>query len=85
MEQNRIERVSIALKPNVYNTFRNLVNTVSNTLGEYVDNAVQSFLDSKDQIATVEPGGSPHNVSNVLREFAIVWMLNVCSSAPGTP
>ena len=49
MEQNRIERVSIALKPNVYNTFRNLVNTVSNTLGEYVDNAVQSFLDSKDQ------------------------------------
>lgn len=56
MEQNKIERVSIALKPNVYNTFRNLVNTVSNTLGEYVDNAVQSFLDNKDQIAEVEPG-----------------------------
>ncbi len=56
MDQNRIERVSIALKPNVYNTFRNLVNTVSNTLGEYVDNAVQSFLDNKDQIAAIEPG-----------------------------
>ncbi len=56
MGQNKIERVSIALKPNVYNTFRNLVNTVSNTLGEYVDNAVQSFLDNKDRIVSVEPG-----------------------------
>ena len=37
----QINTVSIALKPNVYSTFRNLNNTVSNTLGEYVDNAVQ--------------------------------------------
>lgn len=55
MEQNKIEKVSIALKPNVYSTFRNLVNTVSNTLGEYVDNAVQSFLDNKNQISAIEP------------------------------
>ena len=46
----QIERVSIALKPNVYNTFRNLNNTVSNTLGEYVDNAVQSFIDHKKEL-----------------------------------
>lgn len=44
MEMKQINKVSIALKPNVYSTFRNLNNTVSNTLGEYVDNAVQSFL-----------------------------------------
>ena len=55
MAQEKIEKVSIALKPNVYNTFRNLVNTVSNTLGEYVDNAVQSFLDNKERIILVEP------------------------------
>lgn len=50
-----IDNVSIALKPNVYNTFRNLVNTVPNTLGEYVDNAVQSFITHKDEIRKVEP------------------------------
>lgn len=55
MTKEKIEKVSIALKPNVYNTFRNLVNTVSNTLGEYVDNAVQSFLDNKEKITTIEP------------------------------
>lgn len=47
MEMKQINKVSIALKPNVYSTFRNLNNTVSNTLGEYVDNAVQSFFDTK--------------------------------------
>lgn len=52
----QIERVSIALKPNVYNTFRNLNNTVSNTLGEYVDNAVQSFIDHKKEL--LETDGS---------------------------
>lgn len=50
-----IDNVSIALKPNVYNTFRNLVNTVPNTLGEYVDNAVQSFITHRDRIRKVEP------------------------------
>ena len=37
-----INKVSIALNTRVYNTFRNLVNTIPNALGEYVDNAVQS-------------------------------------------
>lgn len=50
----QIEKVSIALKPNVYSTFRNLNNTVSNTLGEYVDNAVQSYLSHKEEILSVE-------------------------------
>ena len=50
MEMKQINKVSIALKPNVYSTFRNLNNTVSNTLGEYVDNAVQSFLNHKTEL-----------------------------------
>ena len=50
----QIERVSIALKPNVYSTFRNLNNTVSNTLGEYVDNAVQSYLDHRERLLQVD-------------------------------
>ena len=55
IQTEHIEKVSIALKPNVYNTFRNLVNTVSNTLAEYVDNAVQSYLNHKEELITIEP------------------------------
>lgn len=54
MEMKQINKVSIALKPNVYSTFRNLNNTVSNTLGEYVDNAVQSFLNHKTELFDLE-------------------------------
>ena len=55
MQTEYIDKVSIALKPNVYNTFRNLVNTVSNTLAEYVDNAVQSYLNHKAEIKAIDP------------------------------
>lgn len=51
-----INKVSIALKPNVYSTFRVLVNTVSFALGEYVDNALQSYLDNKEKLRAIEPG-----------------------------
>lgn len=47
---NKIEKVSIALQPSVYNTFRALNNTVALTLSEYVDNSVQSYLDNKAKI-----------------------------------
>lgn len=47
---NPIERVSIALQPSVYNTFRALNNTVALTLSEYVDNSVQSYLDNKQRL-----------------------------------
>jgi hypothetical protein len=52
----QINKVSIALKPSVYSTFRALNNTVSFTLGEYVDNAVQSYIDNKERLLVVEPG-----------------------------
>ena len=54
MQTENIEKVSIALRPNVYNTFRNLVNTVSNTLAEYVDNALQSYLNHKDTLLSID-------------------------------
>ena len=50
-----ISQVSIALKPNVYTTFRDLPNTLSNTLGEYVDNSVQSYFDNKERLKSYEP------------------------------
>lgn len=51
----QIDKVSIALKPNVYTTFRALNNTVSFTLGEYVDNAVQSFLNNRSRLLNLDP------------------------------
>ena len=50
-----ISSVSIALQPSVYSTFRALNNTVSFALGEYVDNAVQSYLDNKEALVALEP------------------------------
>lgn len=44
---NIINKVSIALQPSVYRTFRALNNTVALTLSEYVDNSVQSYIDNK--------------------------------------
>lgn len=51
----KIERVSIALQPSVYNTFRALNNTVALTLSEYVDNSIQSYLDNKDRLILNDP------------------------------
>jgi hypothetical protein len=50
---NKIEKVSIALQPSVYNTFRALNNTVALTLSEYVDNSVQSYLDNKEKLLQI--------------------------------
>lgn len=47
---NHIDKVSIALQPSVYKTFRALNNTVALTLSEYVDNSVQSYLDNKQRL-----------------------------------
>lgn len=52
---NQIEKVSIALQPSVYKTFRALNNTVALTLSEYVDNSVQSYLDKRESILQINP------------------------------
>jgi hypothetical protein len=49
-----INKVSIALKPSVYSTFRALNNTVSHTFGEYVDNALQSYLNNKNALFAID-------------------------------
>lgn len=51
----KIDKVSIALQPSVYSTFRALNNTVALTLSEYVDNAVQSYLYNKEQLVASHP------------------------------
>ncbi|MEY2702294.1 MAG: hypothetical protein RLY43_927 [Bacteroidota bacterium] len=56
MEQ--IEKVSIALQPSVYTTFRALNNTVALTLSEYVDNSLQSYLSNKDKLFANNPAYS---------------------------
>ena len=77
----QIERVSIALKPSVYSTFRNLNNTVSNTLGEYVDNAVQSYLNHKNELYNTDGADYKLRVS-----ISIDWeqrCIIICDNAAG--
>lgn len=50
-----IDKVSIALQPSVYSTFRALNNTVALTLSEYVDNSVQSFLNNRERLLATDP------------------------------
>lgn len=52
---NQINKVSIALQPSVYKTFRALNNTVALTLSEYVDNSLQSYLDHKERLLLLDP------------------------------
>lgn len=47
---SKIENVSIKIQTGVYGQFRNLKNTVWFALGEYVDNAVQSFENNKPKL-----------------------------------
>lgn len=55
--------VSIATKPLVYSTFRYINNKVWNALAEYVDNAIQSYLDHKDVLSQINPNGGKLRVS----------------------
>jgi hypothetical protein len=47
---NNIKNVSIKIQTGVYGQFRNLNNTAWYALGEYVDNAVQSFENNKSRL-----------------------------------
>ncbi len=59
----KIGKVSIALQPSVYNTFRALNNTVALTLSEYVDNSVQSYINNKSALQTLHNGDYKLKVS----------------------
>jgi hypothetical protein len=47
---NKIENVSIKIQTGVYGQFRNLNNKVWFALGEYIDNAVQSYQNNKTKL-----------------------------------
>jgi hypothetical protein len=51
-----VETVSIKIQTGVYGQFRNLNNKVWFALGEYVDNAVQSFENNKDVLKKANNG-----------------------------
>ncbi|MDU0808965.1 ATP-binding protein [Aquirufa regiilacus] len=53
---SNIEAVSIKIQTGVYGQFRNLNNKVWFALGEYVDNAVQSFEDNKERLISYSNG-----------------------------
>lgn len=52
--------VSIATKPLVYQTFRHISNKVWNALAEYIDNAIQSFEDHKEELQKLNRDGKLH-------------------------
>lgn len=53
---SNINTVSIKIQTGVYGQFRNLNNKVWFALGEYVDNAVQSFENNKERLKKVDKG-----------------------------
>jgi len=64
-----IENVSIKIQTGVYGQFRNLNNKVWFALGEYVDNAVQSFESKKDLLRKVHNGNYQFEIRiNIDRE-----------------
>ena len=55
--------VSIATKPLVYEVFRFINNKVWNALAEYIDNSIQSYLDHKELLQSINPNGGKLKVS----------------------
>lgn len=49
------ETVSIQIGQQMYDTFSSLPNTLAHALADFVDNAVQSYLDTRDQICKFDP------------------------------
>ena len=49
------ETVSIQIGQQMYDTFASLPNTLAHALADFVDNAVQSYLDTRDQIYQFDP------------------------------
>ena len=68
--QNLGDKVSIKIQIGLYSTFRHLNNKPWFALSEFVDNAVQSYLDNKDELNKMYGGKFQLNVRiKVDREF----------------
>lgn len=53
MRDNTINEVSVLLDQNVYNAFRNLQYKYWYAIAEFVDNAIQSYLDNQSELETL--------------------------------
>lgn len=54
-ELNNIEQVSIAIGSRMYATFKDVQNTPSHVLAEFVDNALQSYRDNEPLLKALDP------------------------------
>ncbi len=50
-----IENVNITIGSNMYSRFENFTNNPSNVLAEFVDNALQSYRDNKEELHSLDP------------------------------
>lgn len=55
MSSQKISLVDISIGSNMYGRISDLPNTPSHVLAEFVDNAIQSYLDNKDYLCKLEP------------------------------
>lgn len=57
---NTLQKVGIEIGQNVYSTFEAQANTVSHVLAEFIDNAIQSYRDHKEELLAVNSGYQLH-------------------------
>lgn len=62
---NELQRVGIEVGQTVYSTFEAQANTVSHVLAEFIDNAIQSFRDHKDELRRYNSGYQLHVDINI--------------------
>lgn len=55
-----LQKVGIEIGQNVYSTFEAQANTVSHVLAEFIDNAIQSFRDHKEELCAHNKGYQLH-------------------------
>lgn len=55
MNNETIKKVSVRIGSQMYGRFEDLPNTVPHVLAEFVDNAIQSFRDKRQELTTLEP------------------------------
>jgi hypothetical protein len=60
-----LQRVGIEIGQNVYSTFEAQANTVSHVLAEFIDNAIQSFRDHKEELLSLNRGFQLHVDINI--------------------
>lgn len=55
-QETSIATVDITIGANMYGRISDITNTPSHVLAEFVDNAIQSYIDNKDQLLAQDPG-----------------------------